>query len=60
MKSRAVIDADAVLTDELGYTLFQSGRWGLPPEIEGDVWMLLSMCEDVADRLAKWRHPSRE
>lgn len=60
MKSRAVIDADAVMTDTLGYAIFRSGRWDLSPVIERDVWLLLAVREDDADRLAKWRHPSRE
>ena len=59
MKPRAVIAADAVMTDALGYALFRSGHWGLSPIIERDVWLLLAVREDDADRLSKWRHPSR-
>lgn len=47
------------MTDTLGYAIFRSGRWDLSPVIERDVWLLLAVREDDADRLAKWRHPSR-
>lgn len=60
MKTRAVVPARCFMTAENGYMFAANTRWFLPVMIERTLWDVLTIREEDADRLAKWRDPARE